>query len=119
MSANKNNHNRSACKFLCQKTTRARCKLAFLRHENHVFVIDLPPQSVPKNSVTNLSLKSIQQSFCVWSQTLSEIEFEILCLPTKKLGDLKKQLFVLLSLLKFRNYEKDTQILKFSQLYLT
>ena len=93
MSANKNNHNRSACKFLCQKTTRARCKLAFLRHENHVFVIDLPPQSVPKNSVTNLSLKSIQQSFCVWSQTLSEIEFEILCLPTKKLGDLKKKHF--------------------------
>ena len=119
MSANKNNHNRSACKFLCQKTTRARCKLAFLRHENHVFVIDFPPQSNPKKFCWKLVPKIDPPILLHWSQTLSEIEFEIPCLPPKKLGDWKNKRFGLLSLLKLRYSKKDTKIWKDLPIYLT
>ena len=82
MSANKNNHNRSACKIFMSKNNPSKMQACFFKARKSRFCYRLfPPNQTRKNSVENLPLKPIHQPLCIWSQILSEIEFEILCLP--------------------------------------
>jgi len=81
MSANKNNHNAVRANFYVKKQPEQDASLLFLRHENHVFVIDFPSQLNPKKFCLKLAPKTDPPTPLQWSQTLSEMEFEILCLP--------------------------------------
>ena len=119
MSANKNNHNRSACKIFMSKNNPSKMQACFFKARKSRFCYRLSPQSNPKKFCWKLAPKIDPPILLHWSQTLSEIEFEIPCLPPKKLGDLKDKPFGLLSLLKLRYSEKDTKIWKDLPIYLT
>jgi len=57
----------------------------FFKARKSRFCYRLSPQTTQKNSVEKLPPKIDPPTPLHWSQTLSEIEFEILCLPPQKI----------------------------------